>query len=363
MATTAVMSSHCLGSARVQGVHSVAEKGSASVSSSMQPLGSKLRGAFLNGGHALVSSQLNKRGSVKSTKLAASASQATEAQSEVEALSKKFGKPGVSIDQGLGGLPRVVLSHESGSVADLYLYGACVTSWRTPSGDDILFVRPDAVFTGAKPISGGIPHCFPQFGPGEMQQHGFARNLNWEIVGTSSAPSVDLRLTASDYTRKMWDFSFEAVYTVKLAKGELWAQLAVTNTDSKPFTFTAALHTYFRAAIGAVTVKGLKGCESLNKDPDPVNPIKGSEIRDFVTFPGFVDCMYKKTPSELILNNGLGDSVSILNNGWPDAVVWNPHLTMEACYKDFVCVENAQLDPAEVLPGKTWTSEMTLATL
>jgi hypothetical protein len=33
----------------------------------------------------------------------------------------------------------------------------------------------------SKPISGGIPHCFPQFGPGEMQQHGFGRNLDWAV--------------------------------------------------------------------------------------------------------------------------------------------------------------------------------------
>ena len=50
-----------------------------------------------------------------------------------------------------------------------------------------------------------------QFGPGTMQQHGFARNLDWEI-STSSAdlqpddkdPSVELILTDNDYTRSMW---------------------------------------------------------------------------------------------------------------------------------------------------------------
>ena len=50
-----------------------------------------------------------------------------------------------------------------------------------------------------------------QFGPGAMQQHGFARNLDWEI-STSSAdlqpddkdPSVELTITDNDYTRSMW---------------------------------------------------------------------------------------------------------------------------------------------------------------
>ena len=44
-----------------------------------------------------------------------------------------------------------------------------------------------------------------------MQQHGFARNLDWEI-STSSAdlqpddkdPSVELTITDNDYTRSMW---------------------------------------------------------------------------------------------------------------------------------------------------------------
>jgi hypothetical protein len=52
----------------------------------------------------------------------------------------------------------------------VYLFGACVTSWKQVSGDEVLYVRPDAVFDKSKPISGGIPHCFPQFGPGKIQQ-------------------------------------------------------------------------------------------------------------------------------------------------------------------------------------------------
>lgn len=32
-----------------------------------------------------------------------------------------------------------------------------------------------------------------------------------------------------------------------------------------------------------------------------------------------------------------------LKCSWSDAVLWNPHLQMEACYKDFVCVENAKV--------------------
>lgn len=87
----------------------------------------------------------------------------------------------------------VVLKHACGATASVYLYGACVASWTQANGSEVLYVRPDAVFDGKKPISGGIPLCFPQFGPGAMQQHGFARNLTWTIASTSADPQPDER--------------------------------------------------------------------------------------------------------------------------------------------------------------------------
>ncbi|GAQ89495.1 aldose 1-epimerase family protein [Klebsormidium nitens] len=303
-----------------------------------------------------------------SIRAALSSAEAGIATSDVAGLSSKYGIPGsVSIEKGEGGSTKVVLKHESGAEADVYLFGAVVTAWRQPDGKDFLYVRPDAKFDGSKPISGGIPHCFPQFGPGEMQQHGFARNLDWAIVSTSAdanpddpEPMLELLLTDNEYTRKMWPYEFAAVYQVTLKAEALVASLRIINLDTQPFDFTAALHTYFRAAIDKVKVSGLKGLQSLNKDPDPNNPIESKETRDEVTFPGFVDVMYKDAPEELILDSGLGYSIALQSTGWKDAVTWSPYKTMESCYKEFVCVENAQLDPVVVEPGKSWKAELRL---
>ena len=57
-----------------------------------------------------------------------------------------------------------------GSTAEVYTFGGCVTSWKPGGGADRLYVRPDAKFDGSKPISGGIPHCWPQFGPSDVMQ-------------------------------------------------------------------------------------------------------------------------------------------------------------------------------------------------
>lgn len=278
-------------------------------------------------------------------------------------VNKDTASLGVKVTEGLGNLPKVVLTSSHGSEAELYLYGGCVTSWKVGS-KDLLFVRPDAVFNGQKPISGGIPHCFPQFGPGPMQQHGFARNSNWSIVDSENvdgSPVITLELKDSPYSRSMWDYSFQALYKITLDKKSLSTELKITNTDKTAFSFTTALHTYFSASVSGASVRGLKGCKTLNKDPDPKNPVEGKEERDVVTYPGFVDCVYLGAANELYLDNGLGDIISIKNTNWPDAVLWNPHLTMEACYKDFVCVENAQIGNVELEPEKSWVATQQLS--
>ncbi|PKA66574.1 Putative glucose-6-phosphate 1-epimerase [Apostasia shenzhenica] len=67
---------------------------------------------------------------------------------------------GVKIVEGNGGLPKVCFSSAHGSEAEIYLFGACITSWKPANGNDLLFVRPDAVFNGQKPIRSQIHLLF-----------------------------------------------------------------------------------------------------------------------------------------------------------------------------------------------------------
>ena len=164
-------------------------------------------------------------------------------------------------------LPFVALS-TGDSTAEVHLLGGCVTSY-SKGGVELLAHRLDSRLDGVKPISGGIPFCFPQFGPGALQQHGFARNLDWEISATTggAAPSVELRLTENDYTLGMWPHAFECTYTVTLTPDRLATTFRVTNTGDAAFDFTAALHTYL--AVSSVAnvelLGGFEGSEYLDK--------------------------------------------------------------------------------------------------
>ena len=293
-----------------------------------------------------------------------------------DVLNQRFGiKGSVAFAPGKNDLPRVLLTHKNGSTSEVYLFGATVTSWTQPSGDEVLYVRPDATYDKSKPIAGGAPLCFPQFGPGAMQQHGFARNCDWEVIGTSAdvnpddpEPAVMLRLKPNEYTRAMWDEPFEATYEVTLRRDRLKMELCVKNTSDKDdIDFTAAIHTYIEvtdAANAGVFARGLAGKTYLDKNIDANDPPpRVQEERDVFFGLDLVDRVYLDTEPETMLYVGSGAAVSVENTaGWTDTVVWNPHLNMKDCYKNFCCVESAAVGkPVVVHPGKVWRAETNLS--
>ncbi|CAD7702986.1 unnamed protein product [Ostreobium quekettii] len=283
---------------------------------------------------------------------------------EVAELQEKFAISGcVDITEGEGGLPKVVLQHACGSSAEVYLFGACVTSWKQSSGDEVLFVRPDAKFDKSKPISGGIPICFPQFGPGKIQQHGFARNLDFTIASTSADyqpderdPEVELVLSPSTYTEEMYPHPFKVVYSISLHGETLNTDFRVINEGGAPLEFTAALHSYFEVAgIDKAKVRGLRGVEYLDKVVDANNPPRKTQEEGNLEFKGPVDSVYLGVPGYVDLDVGTGAAIAITFDGWEDVTVWNPWTDMPACYENFVCVENVKYGkPATVQPEDSW---------
>lgn len=181
-----------------------------------------------------------------------------------------------------------------------------------------------------------------------------------ELTNTTEgdAPSIEMTLTPSDYTKAMWDKDFKVTQTITLGGGELKATMKVTNPGKEAFSFTSSFHTYFAADIAAVAVGGLDGCKSLDRLANEEGKVEGD-----VTVAGPVDSVYYDVPEKLSLAVGGGKSVSISSaGGWKDAVVWSPWTDMEACYKEFVCVENAACaEPVTVETGGEWEATTVLA--
>lgn len=228
---------------------------------------------------------------------------------------------------------------------------------------EYIAVRPDAKMDGSKPISGGLSHCWPQFGPGEIQQHGFARNVNWTVKSMTDT-SVELELLPSDYTKEMWDKPFACTFTVTLEDEQLSTSMAVTNTaeEGDAFDFQAALHSYYTVSeLSNLEISGsFEGKEFLNKLVGDEGEMQKEE-RSVLTIGEEYDRVYMGVNDPVVSDKGTGKALSVLNTaGWEDTVVWNPFGSEAMGYNNFVCVESVKFNPYTLAAGETWTADMAL---
>jgi glucose-6-phosphate 1-epimerase len=233
---------------------------------------------------------------------------------------------------------------------------------------DILWMSPDSKFQVGSPIRGGIPVCFPWFGPhktdSSMPQHGFARLMYWNVQEIAALPTgetkVGLQLCSSDETKTYWIHDFSAELSIVVGK-KLKATLKVTNTSATPFEYTCALHSYYNiSSVEEITIKGLQNARYYNQlEPGefiqelPLLEIKKAETRH-----------YFDTETACIINDPIfGRRISVAKAGSKVTTVWNPG--EETCRKiddipddafhSFICIEavNAFNDVIKLAPGES----------
>ncbi|BCU76497.1 D-hexose-6-phosphate mutarotase [Luteolibacter sp. LG18] len=242
--------------------------------------------------------------------------------------------------------------------AKVALHGAHVMEW-TPAGHEpVLYLSPKTGLKEGKAIRGGIPVCWPWFGPHPSDStkpaHGFARGKFWKLLGCrDEGASVELRfgLKADEQTRALWPHEFEAIVEVRLG-AELHVSLAAHNTGTEPWVETAALHTYLTIShVDEIEITGLNGATflekagGLNVPGDQAGPVR---------IVGEVDRVYDST-ADLVLRDD-ARVIHVHKHGSGSTVVWNPGPEKAATlgdlpledYPHFVCIEAANGPGAEV---------------
>ncbi|CAE7587645.1 HET-E1 [Symbiodinium sp. CCMP2456] len=265
--------------------------------------------------------------------------------------------------KGQGDLETIELCHASGATAQVYLWGATLTSYKTADGTERIFVSPGALFDGKKAIRGGVPVVFPQFGQPDkaMAQHGFARTSFWSVASIEDSPeasTVVLALADNEATRSVWNFPFNLEYVVSLSAVSLKMTLRIKNTGDVAFPFQALLHTYFRVPeVQKVAVRGLGGRTYLDKVKGGEKALEAADVE----LPSFTDRVYiggkdivsgNDAKDVTIGQRGGAAMYAVCNEGsisgkpMPiEIVVWNPYEEASPgdlpppAFKDFVCVE------------------------
>jgi len=262
-----------------------------------------------------------------------------------------------------GELSYISLTHDSGASAKVYPFGADVCSFKDADGTEWIAVRPDAKMDGSKPISGGLSHCFPQFGPGEIQQHGFARNVDWKFGGWTEGanPSITFLLNPNSYTKPIWDKQFSCEFVVTLNENSLDTKYVVKNCGEEAYDFQAALHSYFDVSdVEEIEIAGsFAGKAFLDKTKEP--PATTTESRAAVTIDGAYDRVYSGVADPVLVDKAKGKKLNIKNTaGWKDTVIWSPFGDEGMGYKNFVCVESVAFEPVSLAPGAEWVGDMSL---
>jgi glucose-6-phosphate 1-epimerase len=243
--------------------------------------------------------------------------------------------------------------------AQISLYGAQLLEYTPHAQPGVVWMSDRSFFEPGKAIRGGIPLCFPWFGPHPLDaakpQHGFARLEEWQLVSVEEtrdeAMKVTMQLTETGASLQWWPFSFKAIACFVIGK-TLELQLTVTNTGNSSFEYSDALHTYFNISnIQDIAIEGLQGATyyegfgtSLHTQQDPLLYFNSETNRRYVN----------STANCTIHDKGFNRKIRVHKTGSKVTVVWNPaaattktmHDMPPDAFETFVCVE-----PANAYPG------------
>jgi glucose-6-phosphate 1-epimerase len=270
------------------------------------------------------------------------------------------GKGGFTLIEVDNGKARALISPYAGQVLSFR---------RAGEPEDLLFVSEHAYYQPGKAIKGGIPVCWPWFGPDPEGKgrpaHGFVRNRDWQVLGTSlqddGATSVRLGITPDEDIRALWQHPFALTLEISVGRALVLA-LCTFNPDTVPLTITQGLHSYFRVGdVRRVLVRGLAGKHYIDKlDGGAAKTQEGP-----VTIDGEVDRIYTGVDHDLVIDDpAFGRRIRIATEGSASAVVWNPWAATAAAmadlgdeeYTGMLCVEttNAGPDTVQIIPGENY---------
>lgn len=282
-------------------------------------------------------------------------------------LNQQFAIDGhVTIQSGSGDCPIIEIRNRFAS-ASISLLGAQVLSFRpSDQAEDLLFVSAQSFYKEGKAIRGGIPVCWPWFGPDpkglQRPNHGFVRNRFWRLLSTEMLDDgqtlVRLAFDQSMKQENTWRQPFELRFEVTIGPA-LSLKLTTFNSGEKPFSITQAFHSYFRVGrIQRVSIEGLDGCDYFDKLD------QGTQKQHFgkLGVSQEIDNVYTDVKQDLtLIDPVLKRRIHIHATNTSTAVVWNPwsksgkkmpDLT-NTDYRHFVCVEagNIAFDLISIPPG------------
>lgn len=234
------------------------------------------------------------------------------------------------------------------------LQGAHLIHFQLKNQPATIWLSKTALYTEGKAIRGGVPICWPWFGPankelGEnLSAHGFARTSLWSIKNINELDDgveVEFQLQDSPQTRTLWPYSFDLVLKATLTD-RLKLELITSNRGIIPFSYRGALHSYLNISTpDSCSVVGLN-----EKYTDSLNNKKSMQGDSTLLIDGPIDSVYQKSPTVIsLLDKQFKRQLTLNNHGNDSEVLWTPWKNgakafadmPDKGYKNMFCIEAA----------------------
>ncbi|WNC67646.1 D-hexose-6-phosphate mutarotase [Thalassotalea nanhaiensis] len=252
----------------------------------------------------------------------------------------------------------LILSHELFS-AKLTLHGGHVLNWQPKGHDEVFWMSKKAQLENGKAIRGGIPICWPWFGPyNDAGNHGFARTSLWQLGSidiNSAGIKVELVLEGEKRSES-WTHKFK-VTQILMFSNSFSQQLEIENLSNQDFQFSNALHSYF--SVSSPENIAIPDLNSAYFD-DKIKSIQGCTPSDVFNCVGPIDKIYHHNSSMTMFDKGWKRAIEIKKSNSTQWVLWNPGKDIAAGMSDihqqgedeFVCLEAANTNWVIVPKGE-----------
>ena len=272
-------------------------------------------------------------------------------------------------------IAKISNDHAQASIA---LQGAHLMTYQRKGEQPVVWLSPAAKLAPGKSIRGGVPVCWPWFGPhvtgSSFPAHGFARAVPWQVVACDILPGgstcIAFELPQSAMPAAQWPHACRVRNIITVGKS-LTVELVTENTGNSAFQIGEALHTYLAISdVDNMRITGLEECTYLDKVGEPQTRTQQGAIQ----IASEVDRIYIDTEADCVIEDaGFKRRIRIAKSGSRSTVVWNPWIEKSAKMGDFgsdtgyrgmVCVEsaNAAGNVVAVEPGATHSLRVVYST-
>lgn len=220
----------------------------------------------------------------------------------------------------------------------------------TNGKQDVLWLSDSSSLDGSKPIRGGVPLCWPWFGPAQDDfvgepQHGYVRSVPWSIdsvVETDTSVEMVIQPNLTKELSKSLGLDLQVRYVFS---DNVSIELTTTNTSTETKPLSQAIHTYFDLDnVNDHKLLGLNQVRYIDKLGDSQIKIQDGDV--IIT--KHTDRVYITSQNEVTLVNG-NNIMNIAGEGHDSIVVWNPWQENaknmvdfdDQGYKSMICIEMA----------------------